>query len=78
MVAPRCGEGRAFSYKQLPALEIADDFKIPTCDACSEMFISAALAKRVDADWETANTSASLDIDCGDLTQRGARFVFKH
>ena len=51
-VAPRGGEGRSFPYKQLPALEIADDFQIPTCDACGEMFIGAAVAKKVDAHLE--------------------------
>jgi hypothetical protein len=52
LVAPRGGEGRAFPYKQLPALEVAGDFKIPTCDACGEMFISAAFAKKIDAQLE--------------------------
>jgi len=51
-VVPRGGKGRSFPYKQVPALEIADDFEIPTCDACGEMFIGAALAKKLDAHLE--------------------------
>jgi hypothetical protein len=51
-VAPRRGKGRSFPYKQVPAVEIADDFEIPTCDACGEMFIGAALARKLDAHLE--------------------------
>jgi hypothetical protein len=51
-VAPRSGKGRAFPYKQLPALEIADDFQIPICGGCGDMFIGAAVAKKLDAQLE--------------------------
>jgi hypothetical protein len=51
-VAPRGGKGRSFPYKQVPALEISDDLKLPTCDACGEMFIGAAAAKKLDANLE--------------------------
>jgi hypothetical protein len=51
-VAARGGKGRSFPYKQVPALAIDDAFEIPTCDSCGEMFISATLAKRLDAHLE--------------------------
>jgi hypothetical protein len=51
-VAPRGGNGRAFPYKQVPALEIADELELPTCDACGEMFMSAAVTKKLDAHLE--------------------------
>jgi len=51
-VALRGGKGRSFPYKQVPALEIDDDFQIPTCDTCGEMFIGAAVAKKLDAHLE--------------------------
>lgn len=52
MVAMRRGKGRVFPYKQVPELEIKEDFEIPTCDACGEMFISATVAKKLDAHLE--------------------------
>jgi hypothetical protein len=51
-VAPRGGKGRVFPYKRLPAVEVADDFQIPTCDACGEMFIGAAVSKKLDVQLE--------------------------
>lgn len=51
-VAPRGGKGRSFPYKQVPVLDIDDDFQIPTCSACGEMFISAAAARKLDAHLE--------------------------
>jgi hypothetical protein len=61
-VAPRGGKGRSFPYRQVPALEIADDFLIPTCDSCNEMFISATVAKKLDAHLERQYQRLLADV----------------
>jgi transcriptional regulator with XRE-family HTH domain len=57
----RTGAARTMHYKQIPALSIADDFELPTCDHCGERFIDARTAKRLDAHLEARYTRALAD-----------------
>jgi hypothetical protein len=48
-VAPRTGRGRTSPYRNALALPIADDFELPTCDACGESTLDSRAIKRLDA-----------------------------
>jgi hypothetical protein len=48
-VVPRAAPGRRFRYQMMPALEIPDSLRLPTCERCGELWLDATATRRLES-----------------------------